>query len=343
MDFKQLDIFDCFGNQYKIDKPIRLIELFAGIGSQAMALRDIEANFEHYKVVEWDKYAIASYNAIHGTDFQTMDITKLKGKDLQIVDKLKYCYIMTYSFPCTDLSVAGRMLGMAEGSGTRSSLLWEVKRLLDECEELPQILLMENVPQVHSKSNMPHFQKWLDYLKSRGYSTFWKDMNAKNYGVAQSRNRTIAVSILGDYTYTFPEEYPLNKVMKDYLEPVVDERYYVNSQKAAELIDKLIKGGKLDEDFEKYKNYKGIYKPFNNAISYPLHSQDFVRTGFQEISPTLSARDYKDPKSVIEMDKLECLGNIYNDNWNTGLPGNVWNANKPSPTLTTMQGGADNQ
>lgn len=231
--------------KYKIKKPIRLIELFAGIGSQAMALRDIGAEFEHYRVVEWDKYAIKSYNAIHGTDFQTTDITQIQGEDLGIENTDEYCYIMTYSFPCTDLSVAGKMQGMAEGSGTRSSLLWEVRRLLDEVENLPQVLLMENVPQVHSKSNMPHFQKWLDYLESKGYSTYWQDMNAKNYGVAQSRNRTIAVSILGDWDFKFPRPYPLNKVMKDYLEDEVDEKYYLKSEKAKELIDKLIIGGKL--------------------------------------------------------------------------------------------------
>lgn len=239
----QISLFE--KQKYKINKPIRLIELFAGIGSQAMALRDIGADFEHYRVVEWDKYAIKSYNAIHGTDFQATDITQIQGEYLGIENTDEYCYIMTYSFPCTDLSVAGKMQGMAEGSGTRSSLLWEVRRLLDETKELPQVLLMENVPQVHSKANMPHFQTWLDYLESKGYSTYWQDMNAKNYGVAQSRNRTIAVSILGDYEFTFPKPYPLDKVMKDYLEDEVDEKYYLKSEKARDLIDKLIIGGKI--------------------------------------------------------------------------------------------------
>lgn len=82
---------------FKINKPIRLIELFAGVGSQAMALRDIGADFEHYRVVEFDKYAIASYNAIHGTDFPTMDVTKIKGVDLGIVDCDKFTYLLTVS------------------------------------------------------------------------------------------------------------------------------------------------------------------------------------------------------------------------------------------------------
>ena len=96
MDFKnyecegQLDIYDWLCPEYKIKNKIRLIELFAGVGSQAMALRDLGADFEHYRVVEWDKYAIASYNAIHGTDFPTTDITTIHGSDLGIVDKDKY-------------------------------------------------------------------------------------------------------------------------------------------------------------------------------------------------------------------------------------------------------------
>ena len=183
--YEQLDIFSAIKQPYKITKPIRLIELFAGVGSQAMALKRLGANFEHYRVVEFEKYAIKSYNAIHGTDFEPMDITKIIGSDLGISDTDKYCYIMTYSFPCQDLSVAGKQKGMTKGSGTRSGLLWEVERLLNEVENLPQVLLMENVPQVHGKKNMEDFQRWIDFLESKGYSNYWQDLNAKNYGVAQ--------------------------------------------------------------------------------------------------------------------------------------------------------------
>lgn len=237
-----------FGNEkevFKITKPIRLIELFAGVGSQAMALRDLGADFEHYRVVEFDKYAIKSYNAIHNTDFPTMDITQISGSDLGIVDTLNYCYIMTYSFPCQDLSVAGKQAGMSKGSGTRSGLLWEVERLLNEVENLPQVLLMENVPQVHGKKNMQDFQKWIDFLDSKGYSNYWQDLNAKNYGIAQNRNRTFMVSILGDYKYEFPKPIELQKVMKDYLEDEVDEKYYINNEKAQKLIEQLISNGTI--------------------------------------------------------------------------------------------------
>ena len=131
----QMTLFDFTRKTVSITKPIRLIELFAGYGSQAMALKAIGANFEHYRVVEFDKYAIASYNSVHNTNFRATDITKIHAEDLNICDTDKYCYFMTYSFPCTDLSVAGKQAGMKKGSGTRSGLLWEVERILTEIKD----------------------------------------------------------------------------------------------------------------------------------------------------------------------------------------------------------------
>ena len=246
IDYQQMTMTDFVENRFHIgNRKVRLIELFAGVGSQAMALRDLGVDFEHHRVVEFDKYAIKSYNAIHGTEFLTMDIRDVHAEDLGIRDTDKYVYIVTYSFPCQDLSNAGLGKGMAKGSGTRSGLLWEVERILDECEELPQVLLMENVPQVHGKKNMADFQKWLKFLEEKGYSNFWQDLNAKDYGVAQSRNRCFCVSILGEYTYKFPEPIPLTKTMKDYLEDEVEDKYYIESEKAKDLIDKLVVEDKI--------------------------------------------------------------------------------------------------
>lgn len=229
--YEDTNIFDFMYEQYKIHKPIRLIELFAGIGSQAMALKKLNSNFEHWRVVEFDKYAIASYNAIHDTNFPTLDITQIHASDLGIVDTDTYDYIMTYSFPCQDLSLAGKRKGFNKGESTRSGLLWEVERLLDECENLPQILLMENVPQVHSTGeNMDNFQLWLNKLESLGYSNYWQDLNAKDYGVPQTRNRCFCVSILGGYNYKFPKPIKLEKRLKDLLEDSVDEKYYLSEK-----------------------------------------------------------------------------------------------------------------
>lgn len=141
---------------------------------------------------------------------------------------------------------------MSKGSGTRSGLLWEVERILSEiidgCGELPQILFMENVPQVHGKKNIEDFKKWLEFLESLGYTNYWQDLNAKNYGVAQNRNRCFMFSFLGNYLYDFPQPIPLKKKLKDYLEDNVDEKYYINNEKADKLIKQLIDNGTLPQN-----------------------------------------------------------------------------------------------
>ncbi|MDD4111230.1 MAG: DNA (cytosine-5-)-methyltransferase, partial [Clostridia bacterium] len=217
-------------NEYEITKPIRLIELFGGIGCQAKALENLGIDFEHYKLCDFDKYAVQSYNAIHNTNFVPSDITQIKSEDLGIVETDKYDYIMTYSFPCQSLSLAGKQDGMARDSGTRSGLLWEVERLLKECHELPQVLLMENVPQVHGKKNIDNFNEWCEFLEGLGYKNYWQDLNAKHYGLPQNRNRTFMISLLGDYKYDFPTPFELKLRLKDMLEENVDEKYYLSEK-----------------------------------------------------------------------------------------------------------------
>jgi len=239
---------------YKVTKPIKLIETFAGIGAQAKALDRLGVPFIRHKVIDYDKFAVASYNAIHGTAFVPTDITQVHASDLEITDKEHFTYMLTYSFPCTDLSVAGAMKGASyedwkNGNSTRSGLLWEVMRILEECigynGQLPDLLQMENVPQVHGKANLAEFERWTKFLESIGYTSYWQDMNAKEYGIAQSRNRTIMISVLGEYRYEFPQPIPLEKKMLDYLEDEVDDKYYLYSDKARQLIEKLIADGQI--------------------------------------------------------------------------------------------------
>lgn len=242
---------------FKIDKPIRLIELFGGISCQAQALLNLGVDFENYRYCDFDKYACQSHNEIMGTNDKPSDITKWKGEDLGICNTDKFCYIMTYSFPCTDLSTAGKMAGMERGSGTRSGLLWEVERLLKECNELPQVLLMENVPQVHGKKNKVSFDEWCQFLESLGYKNYWKDLNAKDYGVPQSRNRCFMVSLLGDYSYEFPEPIELKLKLQDLLEDEVDEKYYLS--------DKMVKY--IQEKNDKWTGNNGNNSVINRDIA----------------------------------------------------------------------------
>ena len=306
---QQISLFD--GTQpLKIDKPIRLIELFAGIGAQAKALENLGVDFEHYRICEFDKYAVKSYNAIHGTAFEPSDITKLKGMDLGIEDTDKYCYIMTYSFPCQDLSNAGNGKGMTKGSGTRSGLLWEVERLLTETENLPQILVMENVPQVIGAKAMPDFAQWIAFLDELGYKSKYALLNAKDYGIPQNRERCFMVSCLGDYFYEFPAKMPLKKRLKDMLEERVDERFYLNDRALNGVLNTSFKSAMLD-----------------GRVAHNVG-----------ITP-LCARDYKDPKLVVEEEpKLMQVAQLTDKKYNE-MTGRVYSGDGLWDTIRTMQGG----
>lgn len=258
----------------------------AGYGSQALALKYLGIEFEHWKICEWAVKSIQAYKDIHFTNdnndysngfykqklqemllelgissnynepmtkqqidrlnekqlrtiwnnivatHNLVNIQQVKGKDLEITDTDKYDYILTYSFPCQDLSLAGKGKGMSDTS-TRSGMLWEVERILSECYELgtmPQILLMENVPQVHGTDNIKDFNKWQSRLEELGYKSYVQDLIATDYGIPQTRNRCFMVSILGDYSYTFPKPIPLKLKLKDMLEDNADEKYYLSDK-----------------------------------------------------------------------------------------------------------------
>lgn len=185
---------------------------------------------------------------------------------------------MTYSFPCQDLSLAGKQKGMSKGGNTRSGLLWEVERLINEFNELPQVLLMENVTQIHSNKNNDEFIKWMMFLESKGYLNFCADLNSKNYGVPQNRNRTYMISILGKYNYSFPTSVELTQAMQDRLELTVDEKYYINTLKSKELISFLINKGKIDGE----KTVTGLFSQQCSKFDKKTDTAN-----------TLLARDYK--------------------------------------------------
>lgn len=247
----QMTFFDFTMPMVKIDKPIRLVELFSGYGSQAMALERLGVEFEHHRSVEFDKYAMASYNAVHGTDFEPMDICNVHGKDLGIGDS-NYVTVMTYSFPCTDISLAGQRKGFEKGSGTRSSLLWEVERILEELKAdgtMPSILLMENVDAIRNEQNKPHLQKWIAFLDGLGYTSYGDVLNAADYGIPQHRSRFFLLSILGEYNYKFPNTMDLTTCMEDYFEDLTDEqalKLVCKGQKAMDLMVELDEEDRLE-------------------------------------------------------------------------------------------------
>lgn len=234
---------------------MKVIELFAGYGSQALALRNIGIEFTS-EISEIDKYAIQAYNQLHGETKNWGDICKIESLD--------YFDLWTYSFPCQDLSVAGKQAGIKEG--TRSGLLYEVERLLEDSVskgKQPKYLLLENVKALVSKKFMPDFQRWLDKLEQLGYNNYWQVLNAKNYGIPQNRERVFVVSIRKDIDtkgYEFPTAVPLQLRLKDMLEPVVDEKYYLSDEKVKSYLDLTSKNKKLGRGF--------AFKPHNEQSNY---------------------------------------------------------------------------
>ena len=272
-----------------------------------------------------------------------VDISKVTGDSLQIEDKDKYCYILTYSFPCQSLSIAGAQEGMEEASGTSSSLLWEVKRILSECTELPQILLMENVTQVHSKKNLPQFEAWIKFLESLGYSNFWQDMNAKDYGTPQSRNRTFMISILDQshqITFEFPKPVELNSEFEDILvdEDTVDDRFYIDTPKASQLIQKLIDDGVLVTSRERESNSRPISQQSPTKENRKLHNGSSYK-GWQ-LDRTAEVKEQWYCQFCKKKRDIHFVGNISpiknRDNPNQGR---VYMIDGICPTLTEMAGG----
>lgn len=214
---------------------LKVITLFTGIGAQEAALKRLGLDFEMVGISEIDKYAIQSYEAINGSVRNYGNITQ--------IERLDYADLWTYSFPCQDLSFAGKQRGISEE--TRSGLLLHVERLLTESVlygTQPKYLLLENVKALVSKKFMPDFQRWLDKLEQLGYNNYWQVLNAKDYGIPQNRERVFVISIRKDIDtkgYKFPSPIPLEKRLKDMLEPCVDEKYYLSADKVEKLITQI--------------------------------------------------------------------------------------------------------
>lgn len=253
--------------------------LFSGIGAQEAALKRLQIPFKVVGISEIDKYAIQSYEAINGSVRNYGDITKIPFLD--------YADLWTYSSPCQDFSTVGKQQGIynADGSLTRSGLLKHVERLLETSVVLgnqPKYLLMENVKGLVSKKFMPDFQRWLDKLEQLGYNNYWQVLNAKDYGIPQNRERVFVVSIRKDIDtkgYKFPSPVPLEKRLKDMLEPWVDEKYYLSADKVEKFANAL------------NKNRRQLVREVSNTIRCGGGSLDGKHTWDIVVSPVNLDKD----------------------------------------------------
>ena len=158
---------------------LKVLELFAGIGACSKALDRLGIEHEIVDAVVIDKYAVKSFNAIHGTNFEPQDITTW--------DKEIECDLIMHGSPCQDFSVAGLGKGGDKGSGTRSSLMYETLRIVEKLK--PKYVIWENVKNLLSKKHRHNFDAYIDAMDKLGYKSKYKVLNAKDYGVPQNRER----------------------------------------------------------------------------------------------------------------------------------------------------------
>ena len=223
---------------------LKYLSLFSGIGAPEKALKNLGIEYELIGFSEIDKYAIKSYCAIHNVseELNLGDITKIDIKSLP-----KDIDFITHGSPCTDLSLAGKEAGADKGSGTRSSLMWNSVEIFKHCK--PKIILWENVKNLLSKKHKHNFDAYIEDLNNLGYVSYYKVLNAKDFGIPQNRERVFTISIRNDINkeFKFPEPFDNGIRLKDLLEKEVDEKYYINTEKANKLIEEFKANNKNNE------------------------------------------------------------------------------------------------
>lgn len=163
---------------------LKVLELFAGIGACSKALTNLGIEHEIVDAVEIDKYAVASFNAIHGTNFEPQDITKW-DKDIDVD-------LVIGGFPCQDISIAGKQAGIAKGE-TRSGLMYEMMRIIAKLK--PKYVIAENVKNILSHKHRPQLEEFLIFLSDQGYAVTMDMLNAKDYSVPQNRERVFVIGV----------------------------------------------------------------------------------------------------------------------------------------------------
>lgn len=343
--------------------------------AQSLTDRKIGLDFKTGKVYDWFKLAKKKKGMDLEKYWLAAELTHNMG-DISSLESLPYADVVTYSFPCTDISIAGKQEGLSKDSGTRSGLLWEVERLLEVAkakDELPKYLLMENVDALLSKKFKPEFDTWCKRLEELNYNSHFQVLNAKECGVPQNRRRVFCMSIRKDIDtgkFTFPLPFDTGIRLKDILEKNVGEKYYINTERASNLIQQLVDKGQLKGQREccdmsdnspnvkdtantivqRYDKGISARRAEGTAVAEPqpilVKTQGTEYVKDLDESVTLKARDWKGwdnygSTAIIESEKIDDqkrLGGLW-DGETKHQAGSVWDSNGMSPTLDTAQGG----
>lgn len=302
---------------------INIIELFGGIGacSKALKRQDFDVNILDY--VEIDKYAVKSYNAINNTTFESQDI-KNYDKTFDNVD------LIIHGSPCQDFSLAGKQEGGDEGSGTRSSLLYESIRIINANK--PKYVIWENVKNVLSKKHKHNFDEYINRMNELDYTSYYQVLNAKDYEIPQSRERVFTISIRNDLdkNFEFPQKQELKLKLKDMLEDNVDEKYYLSTDK-----------------IYKIANWKAYQKPFekvqgNNSICPTLTARGAGEEHSGMITYSSELAETTNLQKKLETKELIACGAYYTWKNNKGEYNTQCNRassiNGFSPTISTVNG-----
>lgn len=216
---------------------MKVLSLFSGIGAFEKALANIGVPYELTAYCEIDKYASKSYAAIHGVseEMNLWDITKVDESKLPVEIDL-----VTYGFPCQDISIAGKQRGLIDENGkqTRSGLFFDAMRIIRATN--PRVAIAENVKNLTSKKFAEQFRIVLESLEAAGYNNYWKVLNLKDFGIPQNRERVFIVSIRKDIdngTFKFPNGFPLELRLKDVLEDEVDEGFYLTNAQMGKIVN----------------------------------------------------------------------------------------------------------
>ena len=276
----------------------------------AQYLTDINLGYEPEKNKHFDWFKLIKKKKMELEKYWLA--TKLSNNlgDISKIEDLPYADFWSISFCCQDISVAGKMKGLKPDSGTRSSLLWDNIKLLEKAKNLnksPQYVMFENVKNLVSKSFIDDFNDLIEVMSELGFDTYWEILNGNDCGIPQNRERVFVICIrkdIDDGLFYFPTPFDNGLRLRDLLDDVVDEKYYISNDK----VEKILNSSFMQEKLRIQNTDKAC--------------------------STLLARGYKDPKCVPIR-----IGNVYGEQFGTGYAGNVWDKDAVCPTLMTMQGG----